>query len=135
VLPPATHLVLRLGLDPLELGQEAEAHEDPGGIGRGLDAGADLTELGRALEDGDAQALLAHGESGGESAEATADDDDLEGLAHGHGGPPGATGSRWFGVGGVAKGAGQDSRSAPSATTVVWSSVTVQSRIAMSRWA
>jgi hypothetical protein len=46
------------------------------GVGRELDAGADLAELRRLLEHHRAEALAREGERGGEPADAAARDDD-----------------------------------------------------------
>ncbi len=50
------------------------------GVGRGEEGGGYLAEDGRALEDGDFVAAAGEGDSGGEAAEAGADDEDVEGV-------------------------------------------------------
>ena len=55
---------------------DAERIERVPGVGRELDAGADLAELGRLLEDDGFEALAREAERHGEAADAAAGDDD-----------------------------------------------------------
>ena len=55
---------------------DAERIEGGEGVRRELDAGADLADLGRLLEDGDAKAALRERQRRGEAADAGAGDDD-----------------------------------------------------------
>ena len=63
---------------PLADAERVECRER---VGAELDAGADLAELSRLLEDLDAESLLGKCERGGKAADAAARDED--GLVHG----------------------------------------------------
>ena len=65
----------------LHQGADAEGVERVPGVGRDLDAGADLAELLRLLEHHRAEALAGEGEGGGEAADAAAGDQDRAGVA------------------------------------------------------
>jgi hypothetical protein len=69
--------------DRLSLHQVADAERVDGvpGVGRELDAGADLAELARLLEDQAAKAFAGEGERGGEAADAAAGNDDRGAIA------------------------------------------------------
>src|SRR5699024_4930233 len=94
----------------------AEPIEDAGGVGPDLQPGTDLAESRGLLEDGDPAAVQPQGSGSGQSSDSATGDDhvDVRLFAHVH--PSRAA-------------------RAPSATTVRPSSATVQSRMAMSRWA
>ena len=68
-------------------GQHAEAVEDARGVGRELDAGADLVEPRRALEDAHRIAAHGKGERRRQPGDAGAGDDDLPGARLSHGRP------------------------------------------------
>src|SRR6266702_4105129 len=69
---------LRLHADGGERGTEAPADKEPRLVRRDLDAGADVAEGGGGLEEEYAVAGLGEGVGGGKTAEACADDDDVE---------------------------------------------------------
>ncbi|BBJ47233.1 hypothetical protein SSPO_099510 [Streptomyces antimycoticus] len=71
VRPPAPHLVERFRADGLHLPAQPETHQDAAGVGRGLDARADLAEFGGLFQDGDPQAAVAQRQSGGQTAESS----------------------------------------------------------------
>jgi hypothetical protein len=75
------HLVLRLGVDGLQLPAQPQPEQDPARVRRGLDPGAHLAQLRRLLQHGGPQPALAQREGGGETTEAATDDGDRVGLA------------------------------------------------------
>ena len=68
----------------LELLAEPERDQDARGIGRELDAGADLLQPLRLLEQRDAEAALRDRQGGGQPADPRAGDDDGARGRHGH---------------------------------------------------
>ena len=58
VLPAAAYLVQGLGVDLLKGGAQPEPEQDTAGVRRGLDARADLSQLGGLFQNRDTQAAL-----------------------------------------------------------------------------
>ena len=84
VLPAPPDLVLRFGTDLFELLAQAQADEDPAGVGRGLDSGTDLGQFGGLFQDGDVQTAAAQGQGGREASEAASGDGHFVGLTGRH---------------------------------------------------
>jgi hypothetical protein len=74
--PEADLLALRLDRDAAERILEPERDQNAGPVGADLDAGADLAQRRRLLEDGDVEAATQQRERGGETADPGTDDED-----------------------------------------------------------
>lgn len=61
---------------------DAEVLEDAPGVRAELEAGADLLDLGGALQDGDLHPALGEGDGGAHAADSPAHDDDLVSCGH-----------------------------------------------------